>query len=134
MVEKISLDKFAGGALSERANKAIQQVLENIKDPNTDHKIKRKVTLELTFITGESREMSDVSVIAKTKLAPQKPVSSIILIDRNVDGEVLGSEYKTQMEGQQVMVVEPETGEVLEPAITKEKQQPVDLLKRAAAK
>ena len=134
MGEKISLDKFAGGAFSERANSAIQQVLENIKDPNTDHKIKRKVILELTFITGESREMTDVNVVAKTKLAPQRPISSIILIDRNINGDVLGSEFKKQIEGQQVMVVEPETGEVIEPNVQSDKSKPVNLLHRAAGK
>lgn len=133
-MEKISLDKFAGGAFGERANSAIQQVLENIKDPNTDHKIKRKVILELTFVTGESRDMTDVNVVAKTKLAPQKPVSSIILIDKNVNGDVLGTEFRKQIEGQTVLVVEPGTGEVIEPDIQTEKQKPVDLFKRVTNK
>lgn len=119
MAAIINLDKFAGGALAERANQAITQVLENIKDPNTDHKAKRKVTLELTFVTDEAREMTQVSVIAKTKTAPQSPVSSVILIDTDNDGEVLGTEFRKQIPGQQAIVVNPETGEVTEPKVEK---------------
>lgn len=116
----INLDTFASGALAERANQAILKVLENIKDPNTDHKIKRKVTLELTFVSDEAREMTQVSVVAKTKTAPQSPVASIILIDRDTNGEVLGTEFKKQIPGQQTIVVDKETGEV------KQKQDKLD--------
>lgn len=119
MAATINLDKFAGGALAERANQAITQVLENIKDPNTDHKMKRKVTLELTFVTDEAREMTQVGVLAKTKLAPQLPVSSVILIDTDKDGEVLGTEFRKQIPGQQSIVVDQETGEVVEPQVEK---------------
>ena len=119
MSEKISLDKFAAGALAERANQAIQTVLENIKDPNTDHKIKRKVTLELTFVTDEAREMTQVHVLAKTKVAPQSPVSSVILIDRDVNGDVLGTEFRKQIPGQQAIIVDKETGEIAEPKAEK---------------
>ncbi len=115
----INLDKFAGGALAERANQAITQVLENIKDPNTDHKTKRKVTLELTFETDLEREMTQVSVVAKVKIAPQSPVSSIILIDTDTEGEVLGTEFRKQIPGQQAIVANLETGEVVEPNVEK---------------
>lgn len=114
-MENISLDKFAGGALAERVNQAIQQVLENIKDPNTDHKVKRKVTVDITFVTDEEREMSQVTVLAKTKLAPKAPVKSVILIDTDMNGEVLGTEFRKQIPGQQVMVLDKETGELQEP-------------------
>ena len=101
MEQVIDLNQFASGALAERANQAIKKVLENIKDPNTDYKPKRKVTIELTFVSDEAREMTQVSVIAKTKLAPAMPVSSIILIDSDKNGDVLGTEFRKQIPGQQ---------------------------------
>lgn len=119
MAATINLEKFAGGALAERANQAITQVLENIKDPNTDHKTKRKVTLELTFETDAAREMTQVSVVAKTKIAPQTPVSSVILIDTDNEGEVLGTEFRKQIPGQQTIVVDSDTGDVIEPKVEK---------------
>lgn len=117
MEQVISLDKFASGALAERANQAILKVLENIKDPNTDYKIKRKVTLELTFVSDEAREMTQVSVVAKTKTAPQSPVASIILIDSDKNGDVLGTEFRKQIPGQQAIIVDKDSGEVTSPKL-----------------
>lgn len=42
MASKINLNTFAEGALLERANQAILAVLENIADPNTDHKVQKE--------------------------------------------------------------------------------------------
>lgn len=114
MASKINLNTFAEGALLERANQAILAVLENIADPNTDHKVKRKVTIELTFVTDKAREMTQVEVVAKPKLAPQSPVSSVILIDTDSNGKVLGTEFRKQIPGQQSIVVDQDTGEVIE--------------------
>lgn len=108
----INLQTFAGGALAERMNQAIQEVLENISDPNTDWKPKRKLTMELKFETKEDRELTEVSITAKTKLAPRSTVSTKIIIDRNLEGDVLGTEFKKQIPGQTSMKVNPETGEV----------------------
>lgn len=108
----ISLDQFADGALHERVNQALKQVLENMMDPNTDFKPKRKVTVEITLQTDENREISNVSVIAKTKLAPRSAVKSVILIDQDVNGEVVASEFRKQIPGQQAIVIDHETGEV----------------------
>ncbi|KHO31338.1 replication terminator protein, partial [Clostridium tetani] len=69
---------------------------------NTDYKTKRKLTLEMKFITGEDRELTEVEIIAKTKLAPKSSVSTKIIIDRTLEGEVLGTEFKKQLPGQQV--------------------------------
>lgn len=129
MEQIIDLNKFASGALAERANQAIQKVLENIKDPNTDHKPKRKVTIELTFVADEAREMTQVSVIAKTKLAPAMPVSSIILIDSDKNGDVLGSEFRKQIPGQQAIVVDKDTGEVIPPDEKKDDLSGLQLVK-----
>ena len=32
----IDLNKFAGGALSEKVNTELEKILQNIQDPNTD--------------------------------------------------------------------------------------------------
>ncbi|AAO36636.1 replication terminator (endogenous virus) [Clostridium phage phiCTC2B] len=114
MAKMINLETFANGALAERMDQALKEVLENIADPNTDYKTKRKLTLEMKFITGEDRELTEVEIIAKTKLAPKSSVSTKIIIDRTLEGEVLGTEFKKQLPGQQVLKVDSETGEVLE--------------------
>lgn len=113
MEKMINLETFANGALAERMDQALKEVLENIADPNTDSKPKRKLTLEMNFSTGEDRELTEVEITAKTKLAPRSAVSTKIIIDKNLDGEVLGTEFKKQIQGQTYMKVDNETGEVL---------------------
>lgn len=114
MLEKmINLETFASGALAERVHQALKEVLENIADPNTDFKQKRKLTIDMTFQTGQDRELTEVSILAKTKLAPNTPVSTKIIIDRTAEGEVLGTEFRKQVPGQTVMKVDGETGEIL---------------------
>jgi hypothetical protein len=109
----INLEQFADGALSEKMNMALREVLANIADPNTEWKTARKLTLDMTFRSGEDRELAEVSIVAKPKLAPAKPLTTKIVIGIDGKGGILASEYKKQVPGQSVMRVDVETGEVL---------------------
>ncbi|WP_051540273.1 hypothetical protein [Clostridium ihumii] len=107
----ISLDKFAGEKLAARVNESLKEILENIKDPNTDFKKKRELSVKMKFVTDEDRSLSDVEIETKTKLAPRTSVKTKVVID--FDGnEVIASEYQKQVPGQIAMKVDPETGEV----------------------
>lgn len=112
MEKMINLESFANGALAERMNQGLKEVLENIADLNTDSKPKRKLTLDMTFSTDEERELTEVTIAVKTKLTPRCSVATKILIDRDLDGTVLGTEFKKQVKGQTYMKVDDETGEV----------------------
>ena len=112
MVKMINLETFAEGALAERMNQALGEVLENIADLNTDSNPKRKLTLEMTFTTDEDRELTNVEISSKVKLAPRSKVTTKIMIDRDLNGTVLGTEFKKQVKGQTYMKVDDETGEV----------------------
>ena len=120
MIKMINLETFAEGALAEKINMALKEVLGNIADPNTDFKKKRKLTLEMTFTSGEDRELAEVSILTKTKLAPNKPVATKIIIGTDGKGGILASEFKKQVPGQSTMRVDEETGEVLTTAEEKE--------------
>lgn len=120
----INLEKLANGAVAEKFNLALKEVLANIADPNTDFAKKRKLTVELTFQSDDSRELSMVDIVTKTKLVPAKPVSTKVLIDRDGNGGIVASEYQKQVKGQQYMRVDEETGEILE---DKAEQEGVDL-------
>lgn len=109
----ISLDKLADGAIAERLNAALKEVMENIADPNTDYKVKRKLTLEMVFVTSEDRSLSEVTATAKPKLAPRKSIGTKFLIDKDMDGNILATEFKKQIPGQQYIKVDAETGEVI---------------------
>lgn len=120
MENMINLEQFADGALAEKVNMALREVLANITDPNTDWKVKRKLTLDMTLATGEDRELTEVSIVAKTKLAPSKALAAKIVIGSDGKGGILASEYKKQIPGQSAMRVDQETGEVLTTAEEKE--------------
>lgn len=112
MENMINLEQFADGALAEKVNMALAEVLKNITDPNTDWKIKRKLTVDMTLTTGEDRELTEVTIVAKTKLAPSKALAAKIVIGTDGKGGILASEYKKQIPGQSVMQVDEETGEI----------------------
>lgn len=112
MKNMIDLEKFAGGALAEKFNIALKEVLENIADPNTAPKAKRKLTIELTFTPDEERELSLVDIVVKTKLEPQKGVATKILIDKDGNGGIIASEYNNQIKGQQYMKIDEESGKI----------------------
>lgn len=112
MSKNINLQEFAGGALAERFNTALKEVLENLQDPNTSFTAKRKLTITLDFQTNEAREISSVDIVAKTKLVPAKAITTSLMMDINCEGEVIASEYKKQIAGQVAMTVDSGTGEV----------------------
>lgn len=124
MENMINLETFADGALAEKVNMALREVLANITDSNTDYKVKRKLTIDMTLESDEARELTEVSIVAKSKLAPSKALSAKIVIGTDGKGGVLASEYKKQIPGQSTMRVNEETGEVL---TTAEEKEPIDL-------
>lgn len=126
MKNMINLETFADGALAEKVNMALKEVLANITDPNTDYKLKRKLTIDMTLESDEARELTEITIVAKPKLAPSKALSAKIVIGTDGKGNVLASEYKKQIPGQSTMRVDESTGEVLTTAEEKENEK-IDL-------
>lgn len=111
MKKIIDLNGFANGAVSEKFNNEMQRVLDNIADPNTDFKKARKVTLVVTLKANENRNLANVSVEAKSIIAPPQPIGTELLIDMDANGKVTGAELKSGIPGQ--MYVD-DNGEVLD--------------------
>lgn len=120
MEKMINLETIADGALAEKVNIALGEVLANIADPNTEWKTKRKLTIDITFVAQEDRELALLDIQTKTKLAPAKSVGTKILIGTDGKGGIIASEFGKQVPGQSVMRVDEETGEVLTTAEEKE--------------
>ncbi|MFT8352356.1 replication terminator protein [Clostridium saccharoperbutylacetonicum] len=120
MDQIISLDNFADGALAEKVNVELKKVLENIADLNTDYKIKRKLTIDITLSAQEDRELALVDINTKIKLAQPKSVGTRIIIGTDGKGGVMASEFGKQIPGQSVMRVDESTGEVLTTAEEKD--------------
>lgn len=51
---KITFDSIAGGELAERFKIALAQVGRNILDPNMDPEAKRGITINLSFVPGDT--------------------------------------------------------------------------------
>lgn len=100
MNNQIDLNDLAGGALRERFNMEWEKVLQNIKDPNTIAKAKRKVILTLTLEPDEEREIAIVDIEAKATIAPPKGVSTKIIMDTDYNGRVIGNELKSGTKNQ----------------------------------
>lgn len=125
MEKMINLETLADGALAEKVNVALKEVLENIQDPNTDWKIKRGLTINIKFEAQEDRELALLDISTTTKLAPKKSVGTKIIISTDGKGGVIASEFKKQIPGQSAMR-ETEDGEMTTTAEDKE-EMPVDL-------
>jgi len=100
-MSKVNLEEFAGGALQEKFDDAMDKVLDNLMDPNTPWKNKRKISVEITFEQNEDRDDTSVNVSVVSKLAPVKPIATRMSIGRNLaTGEVFAEEYGNQIKGQ----------------------------------
>ena len=64
MSEKmLNLETLADGGFAERVNQAVREVMENIADPNTPWKTKRKVAINMTFEAKEDRDITNVDIV-----------------------------------------------------------------------
>lgn len=128
-MSKVNLETFAGGALQEKFDDAMEKVLVNMTDPNTPWKNKRKIIVEVSFEQNEDRDDSSVNVSVVPKLAPVKPVSTRMAIGKDLKtGEIFAEEYGSQCRGQMTLedyqgqrereidgkTVDTETGEIRE--------------------
>ena len=128
-MSRVNLETFAGGALQEKFDDAMEKVLVNMTGPNTPWKNKRKIVVEVSFEQNEDRDDSNVNVSVVTKLAAVKPVSTRMAIGKDLEtGQVFAEEYGSQCRGQMTLddyqgqrdqvvdgkAVDTETGEIRE--------------------
>lgn len=126
-MEAVELKNIAGGALQAKFNKAMEAVVANLLDPNTPSKDKRKITIEMTFVTDEERTQVASTVSVKQKLAPLHPINTQFGIGKDLkDGGNFIEEYGQHLPGQLALnenvneqtingqVVDTDTGEILE--------------------
>ena len=106
--EKLNLSEMAQGAFMEQFHDELQEVLVNIADPNTDPKKPRKITLTATLKANEDREIITFEVQSKSSLVPARPLSTVIIIDHDSDGQVVGAELKSGVKGQTYIDVDGE--------------------------
>lgn len=80
-VNDVSLDELAGGALRERFCQALQEILTNIDDPNTDHK-PRKIQVQVVLEPSKDRTQVGVGFTVDTKPRHREEVQTVLFIER----------------------------------------------------
>lgn len=124
MDDKLRIEELANGSIQEQFQKAVGQVLENMKDINTSYKDKRKITIEIEFKQDEMRSDVEVGIKTTTKLAASVPVKTALSIAKDLKtGEIIAEEYGKQVRGQTRF--DPETGEIFEDKPVKGRFVPV---------
>ena len=111
-MDKLSFSTLAGGGVEEKLQFALDEIAENISDPNTDPKKARKVTMTLTLKPNEQRTIANLEIDVKTSLAQPVGISTTLMIDRDERGKAVASEIYGKDPDQGV--VDFETGEVID--------------------
>ena len=83
-----SITQLGSGALIERGDLVLNQILENIEDINTEPEKDRKLVMEVTFKPSKDRDEVKLSINAFPKLAPLAPYTSEAYIGKNDDGDL----------------------------------------------
>jgi hypothetical protein len=96
--EPLSFQNLGGGAAEEKFNDVLDEVLENILDPNTRAETVREITMKIKIKPSEKRDSADVIISCDPKLAPQKVFPTKIFLGRGVTGhpeahEITASQY-----------------------------------------
>lgn len=91
--ENVTLESLNQGAALERFNLALQDVLDNIQDPNTDPKKARTVTLKVTFKPDGDRGIANLKCDVIANLAPIAPFDVRVFLGRDKDGKGYASEF-----------------------------------------
>ena len=63
-MKHINMEEFASGAFTVQVNRAMEKVMKNIQDPNTDAKATRKITVTIAFKPNETRNFVATGVVA----------------------------------------------------------------------
>jgi len=74
----VGLDNLGKGAALVLFDGELRKVLDNIADVNTMPKAKRKITLEVTFMPTDDRQMGQVAIDCKAKLAARRGESTAV--------------------------------------------------------
>lgn len=119
-MNKVELGELINGALQEKFDKSFERVVENLQDQNTSFKVKRSITIKLSFEQNEKRDDVSVAIDVTEKLAPQSGLKTSFYVGKDLKtGELFAEEYGKQIKGQMSFDdvgknVDPETGEVLD--------------------
>ena len=91
---KVSLANLCNGAVIERFDHVLAEILENVKDPNTDSDVVREINIKVKIKPDLDRD----SVVFAFQITPKEaPLSSMIGIaelGRDAEGKMIAHEIE----------------------------------------
>ena len=99
-MDKASILDMAHGAIKERVDYAMGEIIQNILDPNTDPAKTRKLTVELTFSPSSTRDYIPFTSVVKTKLQPTTAIQTSLSLHSDYTGKSKFVENTPQIPGQ----------------------------------
>jgi hypothetical protein len=78
----LTLADLGEGALEEQFALAIDQVLTNIGDPNTEAKKQRRVDIKVTFSPTKNRDYAAIDITVTPVLVGRAPVTTSAALER----------------------------------------------------
>lgn len=128
---KINLETLAGGAFAEKLNEALQEVAENIQNPNTEATAKRGITVTIKFTPNKNRQMVNTQISVSTKLAPTEAIDTEMVVGTNIKtGAVEFAEYDST--GGQMSIFDAATE--AEPEAPQDTEQAEEITRRLSEK
>lgn len=89
-----NLDQIMNGAVTERYEAAMKQVIENILDINTQATKERKITLTISVKPNEKRDVAEFKVETRTTLVPRMPVTTTLMFGADDNGTIVAREHR----------------------------------------
>jgi hypothetical protein len=102
----ISIDNLAGGGASERIQRELNKIAENVLDPNTKPDAARKLTIEITIKPNEARQLGDAEIVVKSSLAPAKGLPSAFVFDYDHEGNAVMKELNMSRDRNQLAIAD----------------------------
>ena len=88
--ETMNIGNICREGVPEHFQLALQKVLENIDDINTDAEQTRKITLEFIFEPSKTREVGEVHLKVSAKLAGLRAVTGNFFMAKGTKGDIRG--------------------------------------------
>lgn len=82
-----TLSEIDNGAVEERFQNHLAEIIRSIEDPNTAATAKRVMTITLTFSPSESRSGTNLDVAFKNKLPGALAVQTYMSLSANVESQ-----------------------------------------------
>lgn len=93
---QVNINSLGGGGFAERINRELQNVAENVMDPNTKATATRSITCTITIKPDETRQIGATEISVKSSLAPAKGIPTSFLFDFDKDGKVVAKELASR--------------------------------------